>query len=325
MSVFQKAQYRPSRKKLAITRKMPYNKETRSLCAKDTAQMTISWSRRPNLFSCCTSHAIFNKFNCQSYVVESSKDGVPVTGGDTSSCGREVGTVCEHLEGVNNQPLGTTDSQRVQNTLHLLTQSDHTTCRAGIPLRAGSSGEGGTPVPVGEGSSSPCNRLSQGFLLEYISGTQKEWPDETCNQPEAVERVGDYRALQDGGNLHSEGLVKIRGLVCDGGSERRLLHGSHRGQSSAILEIYARGEELPVHLPPLWPILCPPHLHQGTEAGNDSSQVLGSQDHRLHRRYAGPGRISGSNISAPGNHIVGTSDSGLHHQLGEVRSNQPSR
>ena len=246
---------------------------------------------------------------------------IPATGGDTSYSGREVGTVCEHLEGVNKQPLGTTDSQRVQNTLHLLTQSDHTTCRAGIPLRAGSSGEGGTPVPVGEGSSSPCNRLSQGFLLEYIPGTQEEWPDETRNQPEAVERVGDYRALQDGGNLHPEGPVEVGGLVCEGGSERRLLHSSHRGQSSAIPEIYAIGEELPIHLPSLWPILCPPHLHQSTEASNDPSQVLGSQDNRLHRRYAGSGRISGSSISAPGNPAVGIPGSGLHYQLGEVRSN----
>ena len=120
--------------------------------------------------------------------------------------------------------MGTKDSQRVQNTLHLLTQSDHTTCRAGIPLRAGSSGEGGTPVPVGEGSSSPCDMLSQGFLLEYIPGTQleyipgtqKEWPDETHDQPEVVERVGDYRALQDGGDLHPEGPVEVGGLVCKG-------------------------------------------------------------------------------------------------------------
>ena len=133
--------------------------------------------------------------------------------------------------------------------------------------------------------------------------------------------MGDYRALQDGGNLHPEGPVKVGGLVCEGGSERRLLHSSHRDQSSAIPEIYARGEELPIHLPSLWPILCPPHLHQSTEASNDPSQVLGSQDNRLYRRYAGPGRISGSSISAPGNPAVGTPGSGLHYQLGEVRSN----
>ena len=179
--------------------------------------------------------------------------------------------------------MGTTDSQRVQNTIYLLTQSDHTTSRAGIPLRAGSSGEGGTPVPVGEGDSSPCNRLSQGFLLEYIPGTQKEWPNETRNQPEAVEQVGEYRALQDGGNLHPEGPVEVRGLACEGGSERRLLHSSHRDQSSAIPEIYARGEELSVYLPPLWPILCTLHLHQSTEASNDPSQVLGSPNNRLYR------------------------------------------
>ena len=87
-----------------------------SLCAEDTAQMTINWGCIPNLFSCCTSHALLNTFDCQSYVVESSKDGFPATGGDTSYSGREVGTVCERLEGVNKQPLGTTDSHRVQKS-----------------------------------------------------------------------------------------------------------------------------------------------------------------------------------------------------------------
>ena len=46
------------------------------------------------------------------------------------------------------------------------------------------------------------------------------------------------------GNPHPEGPFEVGGLVCEGGSERRLLHSSHRGQSSAIPEIYARGEEL---------------------------------------------------------------------------------
>ena len=123
-----------------------------------------------------------------------------------------------------------------------------------------------------------------------------------------------------------EGISTLKdlGLVCEGGFERRLLHSSYRGQSSATPEIYARGEELPVHLPPLWPILSPLHLHQSTEASNDPSQVLGSQNNHLYRRYTGPGRISGSSISAPGNPAVGTPDSGLHYQLGENHINANS-
>ena len=165
--------------------------------------------------------------------------------------------------------------QRVQNTLCLPTQPGHTASRASVSSRADSSSEGGDSVSTGEGSRSPCDRQPKGLLFKLVIGTQEEWPNEASDQPEAVEQVGDHRTLQDGGNPNPEGYPQIRGLVHEGGPERCLLHSPHRSRPPAVSEIHVGRGELPVYMPPVWPILCPPHIYKGTDASDGSTPVMG--------------------------------------------------
>ena len=190
--------------------------------------------------------------------VEGTKDGfIAIKGGAAFESGRQVGTLCRHLEGVNKRHLGVTSSQRLQNTLCLIAQPEHEADRASVSPRAGSSSEGGTPVAAGEGSRNPHVRQSGGLLLKPLPGTQEEWSNKTSDQPEAVEPMGVCRTLQNGGNPYPNRPPETRRLVCEGGPKGRLLHSPHRPWPPAIPEVRAGQGELPVHMPPLRPFLCP--------------------------------------------------------------------
>ena len=80
--------------------------------------------------------------------------------------------------------------------------------RACVSSRAGSSGEGGTPVTAGEGCCSTSYSQPRRFLLEFVPDTQKEWANETSDQPETVEQLGDSGTLQDGMYPHLTDLLQ---------------------------------------------------------------------------------------------------------------------
>ena len=242
--------------------------------------MTINWGRRTHIL-CCKSHVFEKSSKCtKPYVVESTSNGSITTRGDITFGGWEVGNVYRHLEGVNKRPLGLTSSQRVQNTLCLLTQPKRTANSASISPRAGSSSKGGAQDATGEGSSSSSARQPRRFLFKPFPGIQKERPNEASNQPETVKRMGVHGTFQNGGNPNPEGPSIIRGLVCESGSERCLLHNPDRLWPPTVPEVYAGGGEVSVHMPPFRPVLCP---SQSTEASDDTAPVMGGQDNCLHR------------------------------------------
>ena len=166
---------------------------------------------------------------------------------------------------------------------------EHTVNTTCVSPRAYSSSEGGTPVPTGEGSCSSHVRESGGFLFKPLPGTQEERSNETSDQPKGVEPMGVCRAFQDGGNVYLKGPPETRGLVCEGGSERCLLYSPHGLDPLAVPEVHAGQEELPVHMPPLQPVLCPPHIPKGDEANDDYLEIMEDQDNLLHQQYADSG------------------------------------
>jgi len=94
--------------------------------------MTINWGRRPTIM-CCTRFVHFKPCNLQSYVVESTRDGFIATKGNTTfDRGRKAESVYRHLEGVDKGPLGITSSERLQNTLCVSTQPEHTTSSTSV-------------------------------------------------------------------------------------------------------------------------------------------------------------------------------------------------
>ena len=237
--------------------------------------MTIQWGQRPHILYC--KPCDFTKsIKCKKpYVVEGTNNGSVTTRGDITFGGREIGNVHRHLEGVNKRPLGLASSQRVQDSLCVSTQTKHTANTTSISFGAGSSNKRRGQAATGEGSGDSGTRQSRWLLFKPLLSTQEEWPNETSDQPETVERVGVHRTLQDGGNPNPEGHSAIRRLVCESRSERRLLHNPNRLQPPAVPEVHAGRGELSVHMPPLWPVLCPPYIHQGTEASDDTTPFMG--------------------------------------------------
>lgn len=42
-----------------------------------------------------------------------------------------------------------------------------------------------------------------------------------------------------------------------------------------VPKVHAGEGMLPIHVPSFWPVMCPLHIHQSTEAGDDLPQVMG--------------------------------------------------
>ena len=278
--------------------------------------MTIQWGQRPYILYCKPCDFI-KSIKCKKpYVVEGTNNGSVATRGDITFGGREIRNVHRHLEGVNKRPLGLASSQRVQDTLCVSTQPKHTANSTSITFRAGSSNIRRGQAATGEGDSG--TRQSRWLLFKPLLSTQEEWPNETSDQPETVERVGVHRTLQDGGNPNPEGHSTIRRLICESRSERRLLHNPNRLQPPAVPEVHAGKRELSVHMPPLWPVLCLPYVHQGTEASDNTTPFMGDQDNRLHRRYANSGRDSRASVTTPRAPYVDTTGLGVQCQSRQI-------
>ena len=128
----------------------------------------------------------------KAYVVEGTSNGSITTRGDIIFGGGKVGNVYRHLEGVNKRPLGLASSQRVQNSLCLLTKPGYNANKTCVSSRAGSLNEG-AQITVGEGSNSPSDKQPGRFLLKPLLGAQEEQSDEASNQPETVERVSSHK------------------------------------------------------------------------------------------------------------------------------------
>ena len=130
--------------------------------------------------------------------------------------------------------------------------------------------------------------------------------------------MGDSGTLQDGRYPHSERPPEVRGLACESGPEGCLFHSPHRHQSPAVTEVHAGQGGLPVHIPSLWSILWPPHIHQGYETADDPSQIMGGQVNHSSGRYADSSRdckASSSALRSPGVAVTGP---GIYCQSGEI-------
>jgi len=97
-----------------------------------------------------------------------------------------------------------------------------------------------------------------------------------------------------------------------------LLHNSHSQSSPAVPQISGRQSFLPIHLPPIRPVLCPMDIHQGDETTNDPAQVMGYQDNSLYRRHVDTGWFPGRGNTTPWNTDVSAESSGVHDQSREI-------
>ena len=211
------------------------------------------------------------------YTTESFGDGIcGSTKGKGALCGgREIGFLPRHLEGVDRGHLGIACHRRLSNTL---CGNSHTTSnsprRDVLPGAQGAITRRDRRSLIKRGSYPTirrCNRIH----LNPLPNTEEEWTNEAGDQPETVESVGGDSPLQDGGNSYSSRPAPPRGLDGKSGSEGCLFHHPHPPGPPEILEVHGGRNLLPVHLPPIRPVLRPVDLHQGDETISDLAEVMG--------------------------------------------------
>jgi len=254
------------------------------------------------------------------YVVESKGNGVcgSTKGKGPFRGGGKTGFLCGHLEGVDKGHLGIGGHTRVPNTTFRETSPASQTPRRGILPGTDSSPGGGGGFLITESSNLILSQHARGFLFHPIPSSQEEWPNEASYQPETVEQVGRNATFQNGGHPDPEGPVENRGLDGEGRLEGCLLHNSHSQSSPAVSPVPSSRSVLPVHLPPIRPVLCPVDIHQGDETTDDSAEVMGYQDNSLYRRHADTGRFQGRGNTTPRSTVVSAGSSGVYDQFREV-------
>ena len=260
-----------------------------------------------------------NYYCCQPYVSQSKGHGFrsTTTGRGAFQCGRQVGSLRQHLEGVDKGQLGITDHHRVPNSLRRATCTGEEAKRAFLSSRATSSDTGRGLLSAGERSSNSSRQLTptDRILFCSVPGPQEKWINETSNQPQSSQPVGGDPPLQDGGFDHSLGPAEAGRLVSKGGPEGCLPHGTSTSRPPMLPTVYRRRSRLPVHLPSLRASMCPMGLHQGDEGCGDPTPVLG--DH-LHRRHLSHVRVCSTGSTALGGVNSHPTMPGVHHQYREI-------
>ena len=132
---------------------------------------------------------------------------------------------------------------------------------------------------------------SRGLCLSDIPGAQKGRGFSSGDKSEGFEQVYSRGALQDGGVSYGQGPGKTRGLVDQARPEGCLLSSAHRPQSPKISPVSMARSNIPVLLSPIWPILCPSHLHEVDETSSGFSEGEGNQTNHISGRPAVPGQL----------------------------------
>ena len=80
-----------------------------------------------------------------------------------------------------------------------------------------------------------------------------------------------------------------------------------------------RGENLPVHLPPVWPDLSTLGLYLDPQTDSSSQTRVGVSSCNLHRRYPADGGVEGDGTRTGLSPSISSPVPGVHHKLREDR------
>ena len=67
----------------------------------------------------------------------------------------------------------------------------------------------------------------------------------------------------------------------------------HPPSAPPVPEVHSGQQVLPLHLPPIQPILCPLGIYQSNETSDGFVEGLGHKDNNIHQRHADTGRVQG--------------------------------
>ena len=96
-----------------------------------------------------------------------------------------------------------------------------------------------------------CHRCTaQRVLLHSVLTSQEEYADEICHQSEAVQPVGGYPSLQDGGYLNPAGPTESQGIMV-----KVDLKDDYFTFQSIVPEVHSRWQVLPILVSSIQPVL----------------------------------------------------------------------
>ena len=134
---------------------------------------------------------------------------------------------------------------------------------------------------------------SPGFTHNYHS-SEKGWGSKIDHQPKEAKQLCKTSTFQDGKHHNVERHPKTRGLYDKSRPQRCLLHDTDIKKAQTSNKIQLGRENLSIQLPSFRVVVGPLGLYQDHKATHNHSEIYGSQDDHVHRRYTHYGRVGDS-------------------------------
>ena len=135
--------------------------------------------------------------------------------------------------------------------------------------------------PCSERGNLLIKRPSGWFCLPTISGPQKGWWVPPSSELEDPEQVHPRGALQNGRVPHGERSGETGRLVSKNRFERCLFPNPGTSLSPEVSPVYLEGKAVPVPVPSIQTLMCPPSVYESDETSSGLSQREGNQINNL--------------------------------------------
>ncbi len=119
------------------------------------------------------------------------------------------------------------------------------------------------------------------------------------HQSQGSEHLCAQSALQNGGHTHAKGCSEERRLDDKDRAQRCIFHDTCDTQPQTPAPVKVAGENLPVHLSTLRPVLSTMGIHQNYQTHHDHTEVFRPENDHLYRRHSPDG---GDQVSSSGPH-----------------------
>jgi len=150
-------------------------------------------------------------------------------------------------------------------------------------------GRGNTEA-AGQRSSKNCGSMPRPVCQQDLPGPQEGRLLQTRSQPEAIESVHGYLALQNGEPGHAEGPTETRRLDGFSRPERCIPVSGNLGGASEIPAVFLEQQAVRVPMPPLRIMQCTKGFHEAAETCASTTSPPEHQAGYVPGRYAGDGR-----------------------------------
>lgn len=177
---------------------------------------------------------------------------------------------------------------------------------------------GGDPEPASEKGSGSYSPFTGAIYKQVVPGIQKGWNFPTCYQPEAIKSFYSEEPFQDGRGKDDKRCATSWGLDGLSGFEGCVLVSADNTGTQKVSEIHLGPQDIRVHLPALWAVQCPAHLHKTITTSNGTPADAGFPIDNLPGRYPDNEPIEGGIVVPDGDDDAATGVSWIYSKQREV-------